>query len=664
MDGVEDHDHESASESNEEEDYSSVDVGTSDGVMSDISTASTSASSLLDKLHSPTPDVLARKRKLNRNPPKGIKRGKGKEKGDPTTISPRQRVNSYPNEELTVSNGKLFCRACREELSTKKSSLQSHLKSQKHLNKKIKLAQRNKEEANIVQALNSYDKELHPVGEQLPLSTRVHRIKVVRAMLKAGVPLGKIDLFRHLLEENAYSLTSSTHLRQLIPFILQEELTRIRKEIFQQPLSIIFDGTTHICEAFVIVLRYLTPHWELKQCVGRLKLLAKSMTGDDVAQQIIVVLSTELGITPHCVVAAMRDRASVNNVAMRTIKVLYNQLIDIGCFSHTIDHVGDRMNTPLLNDFSKAWIGMFSRSPKLRLLWRTQTEWSVPSYSTTRWWSRFEVIEQILTAFSDVQTFLGNDDLPPASSAKLQAILNDPAKLRKLKVELAITVDAMRPFVNVTYKLEGDGAISLIVYEQLSMLYASISTQHYPNVVAVAREEAAGNASHEQQLTAYARSCVQPAYSYFKSKFDNDLKHAVACFKAARYFSPSKCSELKPGVADIDSLRLFPFLDSQPVIDGLKAELPMYLAAVEDVSTEIDPVSWWKCHSVELPKWAGAFKYIILVQPSSAAAERVFSILQRFTAQQESSLEDYVELSVMLQYNTRSVSHNESVVQC
>ena len=80
---------------------------------------------------------------------------------------------------------------------------------------------------------------------------------------------------------------------------------------------------------------------------------------------------------------------------------------------------------------------------------------------------------------------MSNDDLPPASSGKLREILNDPAKLRKLKVELAITVDAMRPFVNTTYKLEGDGALSLIVYEQLSMLYASISTQHYPNVVAV-----------------------------------------------------------------------------------------------------------------------------------------------------------------------------------
>ena len=61
--------------------------------------------------------------------------------------------------------------------------------------------------------------------------------------------------------------------------------------------------------------------WELKQCVGRLKLLAKSMTGEEVAQQIIVVLSTELGIPPQSIVAAMRDRASVNDVAMKISKL-------------------------------------------------------------------------------------------------------------------------------------------------------------------------------------------------------------------------------------------------------------------------------------------------------------------------------------------------------
>ena len=117
------------------------------------------------------------------------------------------------------------------------------------------------------------------------------------AMLKAGVPLSKVDLFRDLLEEHGYSLTSSTNLRQLIPFIHQEELSRIKQEIINQPLSIIFDGITHVCEEFIVVLCYLTDDWELKQCVGRLKLLAKTMTGEQIAQQIIVILSTEFGIS-------------------------------------------------------------------------------------------------------------------------------------------------------------------------------------------------------------------------------------------------------------------------------------------------------------------------------------------------------------------------------
>ena len=100
-----------------------------------------------------------------------------------------------------------------------------------------------------------------------------------------------------------------------------------------------FYGTTHVCEAFDVVLGYLTDDWELKQCAGRLKLLAKTMTGEEIAQQIIVILSTEFG--SHLIVQAMRDRASVNDVAMRTIKVVYNELLDVRCFSHTLNHVGE-----------------------------------------------------------------------------------------------------------------------------------------------------------------------------------------------------------------------------------------------------------------------------------------------------------------------------------
>ena len=53
-------------------------------------------------------------------------------------------------------------------------------------------------------------------------------------------------------------------------------------------------------------------------------LLAKPVMGEEVARQVITVVSTELSVTPNKVLAAMHDRAAVNNVAMRTISVVDN----------------------------------------------------------------------------------------------------------------------------------------------------------------------------------------------------------------------------------------------------------------------------------------------------------------------------------------------------
>jgi hypothetical protein len=60
---------------------------------------------------------------------------------------------------------------------------------------------------------------------------------------------------------------------------------------------------------------------------------------------------------------------------------------------------------------------------------------------------------------------------------------------------------------------------------------------------------------------------MPPAYSYFKQKFDTDLKNAVEAFKAARYFLPSKIDELRPTISDIDSLKSFPFLDPTLLVE-------------------------------------------------------------------------------------------------
>ena len=618
---------------------------------------SSSVTSFLSVLGQPAPSDLARKRIIQRNPPpSGAKRCRGAVQNEPKSIRASERVKEYPDELLVTSPGnKLFCSGCRETVSLKKSVINMHIKSAKHNKMKQAVLSKKSRDVSIVEALKCYDRSEHPIGETLSDDTRVFRVNVVTTFLKAGIPLEKIDMLRELLEEGGRSLTSSSHLRQLIPFVLNQELERLKKMIAGRAVSVIFDGTTHVAEAFVVVLRFIDDEWTVHQKVAQLLLLEKSLTGEEVARLLVEVLSAKLGIVSNLVVAAMRDRASVNNVAMRTVAVLYNCIMDVGCFSHTLDHVGEKMCTPNLDKFIRSWIQMFSHSPKTRLAWTSQTGLSPPSYSATRWWSKFEVMHKVHDAFGDVVTFLDKDDLPPATSGKLLAILNDAAKCRKLKMELAMTVDSMLPFVKATYELEGDGLLALSAYRQISKLYTTISAQNFPNVKAIARKESNGNALNERQLIDYANVCVQPAYEYFKLKFDNttgELKNLVLAFKAARFFSPWQMNEIKPSAADADSVKCFPFVDDN-LLQRLKDELPTYQAAVEDVSPEINIQAWWKSHEGEIPAWSKACKLVLLVQPSSAAAERVFSLLQNsFNGKQTRALEDYVSASVMMQYNS------------
>ncbi len=117
----------------------------------------------------------------------------------------------------------------------------------------------------------------------------------------------------------------------LVPFILKEEQSRIQGEIA---------GTTCLGEALAIVLRYVSDEWTLEQHLIRMQFLAKSLKGEEIARELIHILSTQYSVGSSDL-AATRDRASSNNVAMRTMAVVYPDLLDVGCLSHTIDHVGE-----------------------------------------------------------------------------------------------------------------------------------------------------------------------------------------------------------------------------------------------------------------------------------------------------------------------------------
>ena len=156
----------------------------------------------------------------------------------------------------------------------------------------------------------------------------------------------------------------------LVAFVLDEERSRIKREISGKFLSLVFDGTSRLGEVLADVVRYIDG-WEIQQRLVRLEFLTKSMSGEEVAQELINTLSVTLGVQSN--LAAMRDRASVNNVAMRVVSIVYPNVLDVGCFSHTLDLVGEKFKTPVLGTFCTTWLSLFSHSPKTKALWKEQT---------------------------------------------------------------------------------------------------------------------------------------------------------------------------------------------------------------------------------------------------------------------------------------------------
>ena len=114
--------------------------------------------------------------------------------------------------------------------------------------------------------------------------------------LLVGVLLNKPPLLRKLIEEHAYHLTDHRHMSDLVPFILPQEKEKIKQEIIDKAISLVFYDTIRLGELFVIVVHFIESEWNIQHRMIRLQVLAKSMTGDEIAHQVINTLYLEYGI--------------------------------------------------------------------------------------------------------------------------------------------------------------------------------------------------------------------------------------------------------------------------------------------------------------------------------------------------------------------------------
>ena len=220
----------------------------------------------------------------------------------------------------------------------------------------------------------------------------------------------------------------------------------------------IFDGTARLGGALVIVIRFVQENFVPTKQLIRLEILAKALKGEELAQRQMSCLAVEYKLCPNVVIGATRDGASVNGAALRQLMFFYHNLFDFVCFSHSIDNVGNHFQFRIFDLFTRYWIGMFSHSYNARLLWRERTAQSIRTFSDTRWWSKWEVLNQVVNYFGYVEPFLReNEDICPANRQHLLEIIDDPQTCQDLRLELAAIVDAGVHFVKATYYSEGDG---------------------------------------------------------------------------------------------------------------------------------------------------------------------------------------------------------------
>ena len=236
-------------------------------------------------------------------------------------------------------SGNLRCDACKETISKKKRSVKKRVASAKHIKALENIKKSKMKDQNIKDLLAKTSGKAK--GATLPEDMRLYRYELVEALLKAVIPLLKVDILWPFLQKFGHRLTSRNHLAEFIPMIRQRGIDLVKSEVAaNSAFSVIFDGSTRLGEALVIVVRYIDKDWNIQQRLLKLEVLVKSMNAEVLAQRLIQCLAVEYGIQPNQLLAAMRDGASVNETGLCQVMFFFPNILNVICFSHIFGNVG------------------------------------------------------------------------------------------------------------------------------------------------------------------------------------------------------------------------------------------------------------------------------------------------------------------------------------
>ena len=257
------------------------------------------------------------------------------------------------------------------------------------------------------------------------------------------------------------------------------------------------------------------------------------------------------------------------------------------------------------------------------------------------WWSFFEEVWLLAANWPKIGEYLEcliHDDVCTANATSAITLLQKHG--RPLLAQMAVVCEQARPFVQATYFLEGDGALSPFVNGTLQWLLDSILLEPTVMLDRVLGQLGLDGAARTRLRTNVLRR-MGVGFAHFRKLFYSPhcpFARAKEIYAVCELMDPEAFKGRIPNnAAFIKLLReKKPKCVPDSLIDRVALEVDEYrrLAAdYKDPAEICDKPSalqqFWKDHSLLLPSTFQLYRLLMLMVPSSAAAERCFSVLRR-----------------------------------
>jgi hypothetical protein len=635
------------------------------------------------------------KRKTNMNV-SNVKTGEGK----------TQLLKKFKNDGISrYDDTRAICNICTSAyqkdtlFGIKKSSIESHLHCDKHLS--AVSAKENPQRKDVLQLLSA--EVIHKRVEknnQLGYSSTTtedqlsRRFAVCYAYLLDGLPFQSLARkvgpsqpvgIRALLVEGHNESLNIRAVKDEVKVVRQVEMDQVVKEIHDlpdTPLSVIIDLTPNCAEVFGMIICFVDKNGYITfRCID-VQFYSKSFNRSDVCLSVLGVLMKN-EIDHKRVKFIIADGCITNVAAVSLLCQSMRSLAFVKCVSHGVNLIGKELTKhPDLKfafSFVRSWSSMMSRSPRASAIFRDKAKLTTEPTTNNeqRWYHWYEVLKQVYENSRAVrETITHEEDFAKDIREDLTEMISfdqpDEAAVVKLRSQLATAYDLGKGLVQLCYSTEKNGFRCAKVYDHWNSVFHTFNTivnekdlialsEHLPAVHenALALCESSTSDEYKEIMSTAVLAC-KAARDKMRDLNNDSYDTTLRILRACRFFSYEYCAkhtklELQEEVDQLYNVAYFSS-DGDEVMKGLKRELSDYISAAKEfeaVDEDEDPLwTFWRQNRTRLPLLFKAAREVAVIQPSSAAIERLFSYLTSGpSGSQKQALEDIKATQVMVRHN-------------